>query len=562
MEPRLPALPTPDLRRKFYGESTTDDIIRKLLFARDVARQNNEHASDAARQQFDAKAAPHNFSPHQLVLMDEHSFLNKNQKLAPKWSGPHRIIRLKGDANVEIQLKHNNRKTVVHANRLKPYFVASQNLPMCPDFLQQQRQPALQPLPDDVNPPLPEDYSPVQRTLLPDFRALDVHTPLFSAPPRAQNPVLTPRRQRISSSSSSRSSFSATSHTDDAPPAMRTRSRSRSSSPQLSTPAKSQLVFPQVTFQPLPVLQEGEGLEEEEIENDNAQSVTVNFVTGEDSWTLVQKRKKKRTNKNNKSEKWNAQQRRNFVRYGDIYQGEPYKNYRNVDIGPPLAIAQPQQQVAPQPAAQPQQLYPPIPLPYIPPQAPAQPAQAPAAAAQQQLPPPLIVVTPPPQPSPPVGRKRHRFEAFPTIQEEDEEDPREAHRPRPADVSPSLSASADSDNTDDFNTPPSSPRKAERGGGGRGEEISSALRRLAISADADSQQRENKILPDARGEGAAKVPGPPKLFQHGLAEAGPPSQRTRQMEKDLEKTLLKRYEEAKALEKKKKREQAIKKEQP
>jgi hypothetical protein len=50
-----------------------------------------------------------------------------------------------------------------------------------------------------------------------------------------------------------------------------------------------------------------------------------------------------------------------------------------------------------------------------------------------------------------------------------------------------------------------------------------------------------------------------------LAEAGPPSQRTRQMEKELEKTLLKRYEEAKALEKKKKkkkREKTIKKEQP
>ncbi len=32
MEPRLPTLPTPKLRRKFYGESTTDDIIHKLLF--------------------------------------------------------------------------------------------------------------------------------------------------------------------------------------------------------------------------------------------------------------------------------------------------------------------------------------------------------------------------------------------------------------------------------------------------------------------------------------------------------------------------------------------------
>ena len=266
-------------------------------------------------------------------------------------------------------------------------------------------------------------------------------------------------------------------------------------------------------------------MEEEEIENDNAQSVTVNFVTGEDSWTLVQKRKKKRTNKNNKSEKWNAQQRRNFVRYGDIYQGEPYKNYRNVDIGPPLAIAQPQQQVAPQPAAQPQQLYPPIPLPYIPPQAPAQPAQAPAAAAQQQLPPPLIVVMPPPQPFAPIGRKHHRFEAIPTIPEEDEEDePRETHRPRLADPSPSprrSTSSTSSDSTGDFNTPPSSPRKAERGRGSKGEEISSALRCLAISADADFQQRENKVPPDTRGEGAAKVPGSSKLFQHGLAEAVP-----------------------------------------
>ena len=99
--------------------------------------------------------------------MDEHSFLHKNQKLAPKWSGPHRVIRLKGDANVEIQLKHNNRKTVVHANRLKPYFVASKNMPVCPDFLHQP--PPLQTFPDDVHPPLLEDYSQVQQTLLPDF---------------------------------------------------------------------------------------------------------------------------------------------------------------------------------------------------------------------------------------------------------------------------------------------------------------------------------------------------------------------------------------------------------
>jgi hypothetical protein len=72
---------------------------------------------------------------------------------------------------------------------------------------------------------------------------------------------------------------------------------------------------------------------------------------------------------------------------------------------------------------------------------------------------------------------------------------------------------------------------------------------LALSADANLQKCKNKILPDTRGEGAAKVTGTSKPIQHFLAKARPPSQRTRQMEKELEKTLLKSHEEAKALEK-------------
>ncbi len=197
-------------------------------------------------------------------------------------------------------------------------------------------------------------------------------------------------------------------------------------------------------------------MEEEEIGNDNTQSVTVNFVTGEDSWTLVQKCRKNKKDKNNKNEKWNAQQKCNFVRYGNIYLGEPYKSYRNVDIGPPLPIAQPQQQVAQQPIAPPQQLYPPIALPYIPPLPPAPPAQPPTAAAAQQPPPPLIIVTPPPLPFTPIGRKRHRRKAIP-----EEDEPLEAHRPRLAEPSPSPPSPAASDSTDDFNTLPSSPNKAE-----------------------------------------------------------------------------------------------------
>ena len=48
MEPQLLSLPMPDIRWKFYGESTTDDIIRKLLLAQNVTCQNNEYSSDQA----------------------------------------------------------------------------------------------------------------------------------------------------------------------------------------------------------------------------------------------------------------------------------------------------------------------------------------------------------------------------------------------------------------------------------------------------------------------------------------------------------------------------------
>lgn len=61
MELQLPPLPMPDFRWKFCGESSTDDLIQKLLIAWNVAHQNNEDSSDTEWLQFDAKADPHKF---------------------------------------------------------------------------------------------------------------------------------------------------------------------------------------------------------------------------------------------------------------------------------------------------------------------------------------------------------------------------------------------------------------------------------------------------------------------------------------------------------------------
>ncbi len=151
MEPRLPSLPTPDLRRKFYGKSSTDDLIRKLLLTHDIARKNSEVASDEADRQFNKKAEPHAFLPDQLVLLDEHSFLAKNKKLAPKWSGPHKILRLKGDCNVELLLRHNNKKLITHVNCLKPYFVQKPAAVSSPDFFPAERLATPPPTADQPN---------------------------------------------------------------------------------------------------------------------------------------------------------------------------------------------------------------------------------------------------------------------------------------------------------------------------------------------------------------------------------------------------------------------------
>jgi len=53
--------------------------------------------------------------------MEDFNFLNKNRKLAPHFSGPFRILRVKGSHNLELLLT-NGRKIVVNVARVKPYF--------------------------------------------------------------------------------------------------------------------------------------------------------------------------------------------------------------------------------------------------------------------------------------------------------------------------------------------------------------------------------------------------------------------------------------------------------
>ena len=133
MEPRLPAFPGPDMRRVFYGESSASDLYQRLALARNLAVESNLQATEKGKEYHDRKATPHNYSTHQMVLLEEYYFLGKNAKLSPKWSGPHEIIALKGTHNVELLLDK-KKKVIVNVDRIKPYVTATPKTNPEPDI--------------------------------------------------------------------------------------------------------------------------------------------------------------------------------------------------------------------------------------------------------------------------------------------------------------------------------------------------------------------------------------------------------------------------------------------
>jgi hypothetical protein len=120
IEPRLPSFPNPDLRERFYGESSAAEMFQRLQFARQTAVENNLDSTGKYSEYFNKSAKPHSFVINQMVLLEEYNFLGRNQNLSPKFSGPHIILSLKGMHNAEI-LMNTKRKVIVNVQRLKPF---------------------------------------------------------------------------------------------------------------------------------------------------------------------------------------------------------------------------------------------------------------------------------------------------------------------------------------------------------------------------------------------------------------------------------------------------------
>ena len=82
---------------------------------------HNLEATEVQKTYFDKSATHHEYQMGQFLLMEDYNFLNKNCKLAPRFSGPFRILRVKGSHNLELLLT-NGRKIVINVARVKPYF--------------------------------------------------------------------------------------------------------------------------------------------------------------------------------------------------------------------------------------------------------------------------------------------------------------------------------------------------------------------------------------------------------------------------------------------------------
>jgi hypothetical protein len=115
----MPTMPT-EITSPQYGSDLPSDIMMRLQIARNIARQHMDNATQEYKAQFDKHSTPKIFKKGDPVLLDEHSFLGKNTKLAPKYSGPHIVTRPINTTNVELLLD-NGKSLVVHVNRLKRF---------------------------------------------------------------------------------------------------------------------------------------------------------------------------------------------------------------------------------------------------------------------------------------------------------------------------------------------------------------------------------------------------------------------------------------------------------
>jgi hypothetical protein len=158
----LPSFPNPDIQR-CYSETPAGDWYNALQMARDLATRNNTKATSRAEQDHNSKAQEHQYQVGQQIWLNEGNFLSKNRKLAPNWSGPFLITKVRDNGNIRNKL---NRKEInVNVNRIKPFiaFDAPMDIPQQPEVVSQPDQQPQQPETPQPQPAEDQPWIQVER---------------------------------------------------------------------------------------------------------------------------------------------------------------------------------------------------------------------------------------------------------------------------------------------------------------------------------------------------------------------------------------------------------------
>jgi hypothetical protein len=111
---------------------------QRLQQARQLATQHSMQSTQRNEDDYNRTAVPMKYEENQLVWLHEENFLHKNKKLAPKWTGPYKVVKVFNFGVVDILFK--NKVYRVNVARLKPFIQTENQIPQNQTPLQQQQQ--------------------------------------------------------------------------------------------------------------------------------------------------------------------------------------------------------------------------------------------------------------------------------------------------------------------------------------------------------------------------------------------------------------------------------------
>ena len=112
----------------FYGDKIQDELMKRLQFARNLAKKNNMEYKQTYKKYSDSKVLPNKFSEGMLCWLHQPELLKINPKICSPFFGPWVILTLVGKMNAVIQYLANKKTRFVNINRLRHYNLQTNHL--------------------------------------------------------------------------------------------------------------------------------------------------------------------------------------------------------------------------------------------------------------------------------------------------------------------------------------------------------------------------------------------------------------------------------------------------